>query len=106
MLAQVNSAAVVGLEGQPVEVEVDISGGLPSMTIVDLPDTAVQESREITVPEDLMEALTARQGAQQAFDRLPLSHRKGIIVWVMDAKKPETRTCRIERALDHIIEQR
>ncbi len=29
-----------------VEVEVDISGGLPSMTIVGLPDTAVQESRE------------------------------------------------------------
>ena len=46
MLAKVNSAAVVGLEGQLVEVEVDISGGLPSMTIVGLPDTAVQESRE------------------------------------------------------------
>ncbi|MDD5095406.1 MAG: YifB family Mg chelatase-like AAA ATPase [Dehalococcoidia bacterium] len=46
MLAKVNSAAVVGLEGQLVEVEVDISGGLPSTTIVGLPDTAVQESRE------------------------------------------------------------
>ena len=46
MLAKVNSAAVVGLEGQLVEVEVDISSGLPSMTIVGLPDTAVQESRE------------------------------------------------------------
>lgn len=46
MLAKVMSAAVVGLEGQLVEVEVDISGGLPSTTIVGLPDTAVQESRE------------------------------------------------------------
>jgi magnesium chelatase family protein len=46
MLAKVFSAAVVGLEGQLVEVEVDISGGLPSTTIVGLPDTAVQESRE------------------------------------------------------------
>jgi len=46
MLAKVNSAAVVGLEGQLVEVEVDISNGLPSTTIVGLPDTAVQESRE------------------------------------------------------------
>ncbi|MBT9149213.1 MAG: YifB family Mg chelatase-like AAA ATPase [Dehalococcoidia bacterium] len=46
MLAKVNSAAVFGLEGRLVEVEVDISGGLPSMTIVGLPDTAVQESRE------------------------------------------------------------
>ncbi|MBM3132345.1 MAG: YifB family Mg chelatase-like AAA ATPase [Chloroflexi bacterium] len=46
MLAKVISAAVIGLEGQLVEVEVDISGGLPSTTIVGLPDTAVQESRE------------------------------------------------------------
>lgn len=46
MLAKVISAAVVGLEGRLVEVEVDISPGLPSTTIVGLPDTAVQESRE------------------------------------------------------------
>lgn len=46
MLAKVNSAAVVGLDGQPVEVEVDISPGLPSFTVVGLPDTAVQEARE------------------------------------------------------------
>ncbi len=46
MLAKVFSAAVVGLEGQLVEVETDISGGLPSTTVVGLPDTAVQESRE------------------------------------------------------------
>ncbi len=46
MLAKVMSCAVVGLEGAIVEVEVDISPGLPSFTIVGLPDTAVQESRE------------------------------------------------------------
>jgi len=46
MLAKVKTAAVVGLDAQEVEVEVDISSGLPSMTIVGLPDTAVQEARE------------------------------------------------------------
>ena len=46
MLAKVMSCALVGLEGAIVEVEVDISPGLPSFTIVGLPDTAVQESRE------------------------------------------------------------
>jgi magnesium chelatase family protein len=46
MLAKVTSCAVVGLEGVLIEVEVDISRGLPSMTIVGLPDAAVQESRE------------------------------------------------------------
>ena len=46
MLAKVKTAAVVGLEGRLVDVEVDISSGLPAMTIVSLPDTAVQEARE------------------------------------------------------------
>ena len=46
MLAKVKSCAIVGLEGAVVEVEVDISAGLPSFTIVGLPDAAVQEARE------------------------------------------------------------
>jgi len=46
MLATVKTAAVVGLEGRLVDVEVDISSGLPAMTIVGLPDTAVQEAKE------------------------------------------------------------
>jgi magnesium chelatase family protein len=46
MLAKVMSCAVIGLEGLVVEVEVDISPGLPSFTIVGLPDAAVQEARE------------------------------------------------------------
>ena len=46
MLAKVTSCAVVGLEGAIVEVEVDISPGLPSFTIVGLPDAAVQEAKE------------------------------------------------------------
>ena len=46
MLAKVHTAAVVGLDGQVVEVEVDTSRGLPSFSIVGLPNKAVQESRE------------------------------------------------------------
>lgn len=47
MLAKVTSGAVVGLDAVPVTVEVDIaSQGLPSFTIVGLPDKAVEESRE------------------------------------------------------------
>lgn len=47
MLAKVWSAALVGLDAVPVEVEVDIaSQGLPSFTIVGLPDKAVEEARE------------------------------------------------------------
>jgi len=46
MLAKVPSFAVIGLEGAPIDVEVDISHGLTGVIIVGLPDTAVQESRE------------------------------------------------------------
>ena len=46
MLARVYSCAVIGLEGVVVEVEVDTGQGMPGMTIVGLPDAAVQESRE------------------------------------------------------------
>ena len=46
MLAKVYTCAVVGLEGRIIEVEVDISPGLPTVTVVGLGDKAVQESRE------------------------------------------------------------
>ncbi len=46
MLAKVRTAAVVGLDARDVEVEVDISSGLPALNIVGLPDAAVQEARE------------------------------------------------------------
>lgn len=46
MYATVASVSVVGLTAHPVQVEVDIAEGLPVFTIVGLPDTTVQESRE------------------------------------------------------------
>lgn len=46
MLACVESAAVLGIDAYIVQVEVDISGSFSSFTIVGLPDTAVQESKE------------------------------------------------------------
>lgn len=46
MLSKVFSAAVLGLDSQIIEVEVDTSYGLPIFNVVGLPDKAVQESRE------------------------------------------------------------
>jgi magnesium chelatase family protein len=46
-LAKVLSCTVIGLQGRLVEVEVDMGGmGIPSLTIVGLPDAAVRESGE------------------------------------------------------------
>ncbi len=46
MLARVTSCATQGIEGLFVEVEADLGAGLPTFSIVGLPDAAVRESRE------------------------------------------------------------
>ncbi|MEO1669803.1 MAG: YifB family Mg chelatase-like AAA ATPase [Cyanobacteria bacterium J06631_2] len=46
MLARVWSAAIAGIDAIKVGVEVDVSGGLPKIIVVGLPDVAIQESRE------------------------------------------------------------
>ncbi|NPV43062.1 MAG: YifB family Mg chelatase-like AAA ATPase [Firmicutes bacterium] len=46
MLARVFSCALIGIDGYIIDVEVDISSGLPSFDLVGLPDTSVRESKE------------------------------------------------------------
>ncbi len=46
MLATISTASLIGLDSYPVDVEVDIGVGLPSFTVVGLPDTAIKEARE------------------------------------------------------------
>lgn len=46
MLARIWSASLIGIDAIKVGVEVDVSGGLPGIVIVGLPDAAVQESKE------------------------------------------------------------
>jgi magnesium chelatase family protein len=45
-VAKVYSAQVVGLSGEPISIETDVTTGLYSFTIVGLPDKSVDESRE------------------------------------------------------------
>jgi magnesium chelatase family protein len=50
MLATVHSVTIWGIDGYPVRVELDISRGLPGISIVGLPDQAVKESRDRLKP--------------------------------------------------------
>ena len=43
---KVQSAVLHGVQALPVQVEVLISSGIPSFSIVGMPDVAIQESRE------------------------------------------------------------
>ncbi|NOV03185.1 YifB family Mg chelatase-like AAA ATPase [Paenibacillus planticolens] len=46
MYGKVWSACLQGIEGRTIEVEVDVSNGLPQMNLVGLPDSAIRESVE------------------------------------------------------------
>jgi uncharacterized protein YdeI (YjbR/CyaY-like superfamily) len=48
------------------------------------------------VPPDLAAALAANPIAQQYFDAFPRSVKRGILEWIANARKPETRAKRIE----------
>jgi magnesium chelatase family protein len=61
MLAKVSSFALIGLDSTLVEVEVDLSRGLPSQTIVGLPDPAVRESTECLTQTEMSRCHQAPQ---------------------------------------------
>jgi magnesium chelatase family protein len=46
MLAKVYSFGLLGIGAYPIEIEVDVSNGLPAVTIVGMADTAIRESKE------------------------------------------------------------
>ena len=46
MLASIPSATLLGVDGHRVTVEVHVAVGLPSFTLVGLPDAACREARE------------------------------------------------------------
>jgi hypothetical protein len=56
--------------------------------------------REVAVPDDLAAALD--ETARAHFDGLAVSHRKEWVRWVEEAKKPETRTARIEKTVESL----
>jgi magnesium chelatase family protein len=46
MFSKVKGFSVVGIEAYPIEIEVDITAGLPQVAVVGLPDNTVKESKD------------------------------------------------------------
>ena len=55
-----------------------------------------KESRTVDVPSDFATAMTLAE--RRAYDAMSYSQRKEWVDWIADAKKPETRLRRIEKA--------
>ena len=62
------------------------------------------EPRQVEVPEDLAEALSASPGAQQVFDKLGYSHRKAYCDHITQARKTETRQRRAAKCVELLLE--
>src|SRR5690242_21807444 len=67
MLACLRTAAVFGVDASPVAVEVDVSFGFPSFTMVGLPDATVRESR------DRVRSAIRNSGFEFPFQRITVS---------------------------------
>ena len=50
MLAKVHSFGLLGIEAYPVEIEIDISSGLPAVNLIGLPCPAIKESKDRIKP--------------------------------------------------------
>ena len=46
MLTKINSCAVIGLDGRPINIEIDVNTGWPQLVMVGLADKAIDESRQ------------------------------------------------------------
>lgn len=58
--------------------------------------------RVVTVPPDFAKALAKVPSANKTFDAFAYTHRKEYVQWIEEAKKPETRTRRIAKAVEMI----
>lgn len=74
--------------------------------VVDVTLALDDEPREVTVPHDLAAALEGDSAAQATFERLSFSHRKEYADWIGEAKRAETRSRRIEKAVAMLREGR
>ena len=61
--------------------------------------TALDEVENITIPDDLKELFLKNKTAHDNWEKFPRSSKRGILEWIMNAKKTETRQKRIEETV-------
>ena len=85
-----------------------VNGGIRTAAGVAVGDTVSFEllstaHTNVSVPEDLADALDEVDGAREAFEAMSPSHRRELIRYVDDARTPSTRERRIGRSVDHAL---
>jgi Bacteriocin-protection, YdeI or OmpD-Associated len=83
-----------GLEQQRHERQEESIKDADGMVCVD------RAKRVVTPPKDLQKLLVKNAKARATFDGLAFTHRKEYVVWILDAKKPETREARLSKTVE------
>jgi hypothetical protein len=83
-----------GLEQQRHERQEESIKDADGMVCVD------RAKRVVTPPKDLQKLLAKNAKARATFDGLAFTHRKEYVVWILDAKKPETREARLSKTVE------
>jgi hypothetical protein len=93
-IAVMDGTHMVGVSAK-VREEARVAGGDTVDVEIEL-DTA---PREVTVPPDLKKALDRDKGAKQTFEALSFSRKQRLVLPIGDAKTPETRLRRVDKAV-------
>jgi hypothetical protein len=83
----------------PLSAEHRTAAGVAAGEVVEVDIELDEAPRVVEVPDDLATELSRDEQARAYFDGLAYSHRKEWVRWIVEAKKPETRTARLNRTL-------
>lgn len=83
----------------PLSAEHRTAAGVAAGEVVEVDIELDQAPRVVEVPDDLAAALSRDERARAYFDGLAYSHRKEWVRWIVEAKKPETRSARLDRTM-------
>jgi hypothetical protein len=86
----------------PLSAENREKAGVAAGDAVDVTVELDTEAREIVVPADLARALKGDAAAKAFFEGLSFSKQRGIVDPIEQAKAPETRARRIEKAMQNL----
>ncbi|HEX6511579.1 MAG TPA: YdeI/OmpD-associated family protein [Chloroflexota bacterium] len=84
----------------PVSAEVRAAAGVAAGDEVDVEVELDTAPRDVEVPADLAQALTADDEAKRFFDGLSYSHKRWYVLPIEGAKSPDTRQRRLQKALE------
>ena len=62
-----------------------------------------QANREMAVPHDLQIALHDDPAAEAAFEKLPYSHKRECVDWILAARRADTRALRVDETVRAVV---